>query len=340
MRRIAILAIILSGLTKIQAQDVVFSQFYNTTLYLNPAFAGISGGPRLTALYRNQWPLLGNAYSTYLVSYDQFLNQINSGVGAIVSSDVQGGFYYTNSITGMYAYQIQLNENWAINVGLQAAFMQKRIQTDKLVFAENINLGNGSVNNFPSKDIPDNPTRSFADFGAGALFFSKKVFIGFAAKHLSQPNESFDNTLPEHLPICYDANAGIELRSGNYSSSSFFSPNIMYAQQEFFKQATGGFITGINVFYAGLYYRYAFGKNNAASVQSDSIKASNSSAFILLAGLQKGIFKIGYSYDITLGGLSGTGGSHEISVTLNFNDSKKSREKNQRKKLTECPKMF
>ena len=50
-----------------------FSQFFSTPLQLNPAYAGLSDNPHLTAVYRLQWPGLTAAYNTFALGYDQFL---------------------------------------------------------------------------------------------------------------------------------------------------------------------------------------------------------------------------------------------------------------------------
>ncbi len=49
----------------ITAQDIHFSQFYETPLYRNPALAGIVNGDiRVQALYRTQWNSIAHAYKT------------------------------------------------------------------------------------------------------------------------------------------------------------------------------------------------------------------------------------------------------------------------------------
>ena len=46
------------------SQDAVFSQFYNSTLYLNPAMAGIEDDPIVTTTHRTQWNALLFPYTT------------------------------------------------------------------------------------------------------------------------------------------------------------------------------------------------------------------------------------------------------------------------------------
>ena len=59
--------------------------------------------------------------------------------------------------------------------------------------------------------------------------------------------------------------------------------------------------------YTGAWFRHTFGNADAA---------------ILLLGVKKDWIKIGYSYDITVSKLASynTGGSHELSLILNFDE--------------------
>ena len=74
------LFVILFYSIRIIAQDPVYSQFYNAHLQLNAALAGNTISPLIQLNYRNQWPALGNIYSTYSISYDQYISKIKSGI--------------------------------------------------------------------------------------------------------------------------------------------------------------------------------------------------------------------------------------------------------------------
>ncbi|MBU0764015.1 MAG: type IX secretion system membrane protein PorP/SprF, partial [Bacteroidetes bacterium] len=60
------------------AQDPFFSQMYGTSLYTNPGFTGAYGCPHLTSGYQNRWPALGSAYSTFIGSYDMYMEKVRS----------------------------------------------------------------------------------------------------------------------------------------------------------------------------------------------------------------------------------------------------------------------
>ncbi len=53
------------------AQDPNFSQFFASPLTLNPALTGkFDGVYRVAGNYRNQWPTIYNAFTTYTASFD------------------------------------------------------------------------------------------------------------------------------------------------------------------------------------------------------------------------------------------------------------------------------
>ena len=67
------------------AQDTQFSQYYNSTLYLNPAFTGTGMDTRVGVNYRLQWPGLGSPFKTYSVWADYNMTSVNSGIGMLLS---------------------------------------------------------------------------------------------------------------------------------------------------------------------------------------------------------------------------------------------------------------
>jgi hypothetical protein len=57
--------------SKALAQDPNFSQFFASPLTLNPAMTGkFDGVYRVAGNYRNQWPTIYNAFTTYTASFD------------------------------------------------------------------------------------------------------------------------------------------------------------------------------------------------------------------------------------------------------------------------------
>jgi len=294
---IILFSLSLTPYQSVLAQDPEFTQFYANPLYLNPALAGSNICPRVNINYRNQWPGISGTYITTSASFDRYIFRIKSGIGLLVTNDNAGnGTLKTTNVSAIYSKQIPINRNFSINAGFQATYGQKSIDWSKLTFGDMIDERRGFVKY--SEEIPGNGKKSYVDFSAGAVAFSKYIFIGFAAHHLTQPDEGLLGT--SKLPIKYTGHAGAIIPVGDKSNETTISPNILYQQQQDFRQLNLGVYITKGALVGGLWYR-------------------NSDSFILLIGFQHGVFKAGYSYDITISKLTNaTAGSHEISIGMNF----------------------
>jgi len=321
-KRLLLLSFTLAVL-KADAQDPEFTQFYAAPIYLNPAFAGSARCPRVALNYRNQWPALAKTYITYAASYDQHIDALSGGLGVIVLNDVAGeGTISTLSVGGIYSYQLNLSRTFSIKVGLQATYMQKKVDWDKLTFGDMIDPRYGFV--YQTQEVRPNETKSFADFSTGILLFSSKFYGGVAVNHLTQPDEAFIVEGGSKLPMKITGHIGAMLPVGGSTGyrykqdrddGTFISPNALYVQQGSFNQINLGIYVLHSPIVGGLWYRGNFGGYTADGGNS----FISSDAFIALIGIQRGIFKFGYSYDITISKLSNaTAGSHELSLGLQF----------------------
>ena len=104
------IAMVFAASQTVSAQDFVFSQFYANPLYLNPALAGSKVCPRISLNYRNQWPALVSSFQTVSASYDQYIDALHGGIGAIVMNDRQGdhGALMTTMAGIMYSFRFQV----------------------------------------------------------------------------------------------------------------------------------------------------------------------------------------------------------------------------------------
>ena len=276
-----------------KAQDAEFTQFYANPLYLNPAFAGSNICPRIAINYRNQWPGIAGTYITTSASFDRFVYKIKSGIGVLVTNDRAGeGTLNTTNVSGIYSYQWRPTRNLSVNVGFKATYGQKSINWSKLTFGDQIDDRRGFVNY--TSETPGLSKKSFADFSVGALMFTKRYFVGFAADHITQPDEGLLGY--SKLPVKYTVHAGAMIPVGPKDAETTISPNILFQKQQDFQQINLGLYISKGAFVGGLWYR-------------------NRDSFIVLVGFQQGLFKIGYSYDVTVSRLTNaSAGSHELSL--------------------------
>ena len=287
------------------AQDPAFSQFYANPLYLNPAFAGATpkGCPRANLNYRDQWPGIGRTYVTTSASWDQHINAIGGGLGVMVAQDRSGaGSLNTTHASLLYSYHLEVNRKFAVKAGFEASYRSISLDWSKLTFGDMIDPRDGFVYN-TQEDIANNATtRSFPDFSAGLIGYSENLFFGFAAHHLTSPNQGFIGE--SELPTKITAHIGGNIPLSKYSNNvTTISPNFLYQKQQDFQQFNYGIYVNRGPTVGGLWARHSL---------------KNIDSFILMLGLIQDSFKFGYSYDITLSNLknSNTLGAHELSFTL------------------------
>jgi type IX secretion system PorP/SprF family membrane protein len=280
------------------AQDPHFTQFYANPIYLNPAFAGSHRCPRIIFNYRNQWPNISGTFVSTSFSFDMRVEALGGGLGIHFLNDKAGqGTMGITRFSGIYAKQLPITREFSIAVGLQATYGQKKLDWDKLNFGDMIDPKYGFIYN--TNEIKNREIVSYPDFSAGILGFSKRFYAGFAVFHLTEPQEGFIfNESP--LPMKYTGHAGAVVPlDGRYGESNI-SPNIIYQQQQDFRELNLGVYISKGPIVGGLWYR-------------------NADAVVALVGFQQDMVKMGYSYDITVSKLGiVTAGSHEISFQLLF----------------------
>ncbi|GJM34311.1 MAG: hypothetical protein DHS20C18_33120 [Saprospiraceae bacterium] len=341
MRKLLLLLCIGTITYTASAQDPVFSQFYAAPLHLNPAFAGVTYAPRITLNYRNQYPAWPNAYATYSAAYEQSVEQLNSGFGLVLMTDAAGDKVYKSTrISAIYGYQVRVNDVFGIKFGVEAGIIQTTVDWDRLTFGDQLDPITGPVDpggnpQLSDEQRPESLNKNMFDVSAGLLVYSEQFYAGLSVKHLNTPDEDLlkvNENLSAGIPIRFTLHTGMEFvleRGNNRNSASFISPNIMFIKQGDFGQINGGAYAGAGKIFGGLWYRHTF---------------SNPDAVIALVGFKEGIFRIGYSYDLTLSKLSsapgGTGGTHEISLSINFEDGQNFKRRRNASRYNDCFKMF
>ena len=299
------------------AQDPNFSQFYANPIYLNPAFAGTNGCPRIAMNYRNQWPKLSGNYVTYSASYDQYFDNINGGFGIIATHDQQGqGTINHTNLSLVYSYHLKVNRKFTMLFGAKATWNQKFLDWSRLTFGDMIDQRRGFI--YGTNDVPRGGSVGFFDASAGFVGYTENFFFGGSAHHLNRPNESVI-VGESKMPIRFNGHAGAKIPLGSksqYRNVTTIMPNVIFQYQQGFVELNLGTYVKYGVFTAGAWLR-------------------NRDAFILSVGIESDNFKLGYSYDVTVSKLNNgvSGGSHEVSLGLNLNCTKKP----QRFRTISCP---
>lgn len=299
-------------------QDVSFSQFYTNPLYLNPAFSGSAGVPRVALQYRNQWHSFEKAFTTYSAAMDFPVEKLQGGIGLNILNDAQSSnILNTTQVNLSYSVFIQLSKTFKLNGAVQAGFNRNSLNTGELVFADNLdpNYGNHGI----SRELQDlsDPNYSFIDFSTGVLMYSEKVFFGLAAHHLTEPQQTFytGNDEVSTLKRKYSAHFGARLPVylyGHNRKKFDISPQVILQYQGIFRQINYGIFATKRGLTAGTWFRQNFG------LRYDAV--------IFLVGFVKKSWQFTYSYDLTVSGLrADSGGTSEVSLVflLNKNATRK-----------------
>lgn len=207
-----------------QAQDLHFSQWFNSPLSTNPANTGFipDADYRIGANYRDQWSnIMAVPYKTFSIWADAqlFRDKIESGwlgLGGMILRDKAGsGSLTSTKAYASVAYHQMIGVAHLLSAGFNIGWANKRINTADLKFPDQFD-GKFFDGNIPTSVVLDNPQINYFDVQMGlnyAFFPSDKVYIngGIAAWHINRPRESFfndeitGNPDDSRVPVRYNA---------------------------------------------------------------------------------------------------------------------------------------
>ena len=323
-----------------RGQDAVFSQFYAVPTLLNPAFAGMTQAPSFAVVHRSQNTQFagGVPYQTYAATYGQFAPLLNSGFGVSILADEAGeGLVNTYAATAYYAYQVAIDKENVLRLGLSAGVQQRQLDWDRLIFFDQLdpNTGptDGSGNPNPTQEVrPDQNSVLFPDFGAGILYAGKLAYGGLTVDHLTTPDDRIVNRGPggfyRGYPMRVSLHAGAQIPIGDAGARAqrFVTPNILYTHQGPHDQLNLGAYVGFGPIFGGAWFRHGFGNGDAA---------------IGTVGAEWLMYKLGYSYDATVSTLTrSSAGTHEVSLQVNFENAPWVQRRRRLERTNDCLQLF
>ena len=197
---------LLQSIASLDAQDVKFSQFENSPLYLNPALTGIFNGEHRVLLnYRNQGAdiLRGDSYQATALSYDTQIilsesdyfglgiNGIYEKAGALELGTKQA------LISSSYRRRIISDSiiHHFLAVGMQYGVVNRHVDLTDARWASQHDGSGGFDPTDPPGEINDTEF-VHGDFSAGLLWESilgnrSSFRLGIAMHHLNKANISF-----------------------------------------------------------------------------------------------------------------------------------------------------
>jgi len=301
-----------------QAQDHLYSQFFNSPVYLNPALNGqFEGDFRMNLIYRNQYTSSGNNSNYMTASVDYNIPQFGGGVGLIYSRASEGNaFLTTNNFAGIYSYSVG-SDRYVLSFGLQAGVSNQAIDYSQLVFDDQIDPRLGIIpGSVSAADALPYNNKYYFDAGAGTNLVVGDFMIGGALQHLNQPNTSLTGT-PAKLPIRGTAYLSYRLdlnRDDNIDDDqkSYIIPSAVYYRQAGAQSASFGMEYKRKSVSAGLWYRTGGGNDGPSAVVVSLI-------FDIFVNKDTGEkFKLGVSHDVPVSGLNYTNTSGTTEGSINY----------------------
>ncbi|HEY8403325.1 MAG TPA: PorP/SprF family type IX secretion system membrane protein [Flavobacteriales bacterium] len=326
-----VVMLMLLMVNELSAQDQQFTQFYAVPTYINPAFAGASVQSRVAMQYRNQWSAIPGGFNSFNAAFDQYLANLNSGVGMIMHYDRAGsGALRTTGMHLQYAYEARIKRNWFFRPSLQFGYVNKSIDFDKLIFYDQMVRDNSEMSLEWGTVRPVN----YFDMATGFLTYGPKFWFGISAFHANSPDVSFYERNETPLFRKVSAHGGLRLRIKSNSLLKLDQYVVIaanYQSQQLFDQLDIGFYYEVSPMVIGVWYRGLPAKSNHYGY-------ANHDAVAVLLGFQASRYKVGYSYDITVSklGIGSSAGSHEI--TLVYQWSSRASQRSKKIRIMPCAK--
>jgi type IX secretion system PorP/SprF family membrane protein len=323
-------AIALSSL-RISAQDIHFSQFFQSPLLLNPALCGqFEGSYRVGLNQRTQWRSVTTPYSTFAAGADANNITLPDGIfnsedgnfkelpfhaGVSVYSDKAGDSQLkTTGVNLLLAedFKLPFDKKATLNAGAMLGFTSMKIDYSKLTYDSQWNGINYDPNT-PSGEIFPRAGRGYFNLNLGATYNrvidDKRSFTaGISLFNLSRPKQNFFDEGYSKLDTRFNLHGSYKQSLSNELS---VEPMLLLMRQGKYTEFNLGALAHYtlnekpwsrNGVYAGLF-----------------VRAKDSGFFMV--GMQYGAWNAAVSYDINTSSLkpasNGRGGL-EFSLLRTF----------------------
>ncbi len=328
-------------LVKAKAQDLHFSQFFETQMIRNPALTGVFiGDVRTNTGYRSQWNSITKAYKTAFAS-GEVKYKVGKGhdylaLGVYALTDWSGSIQLTTtqampSIN--YFKSLSNTKPMYLSVGFALGLFQRTFDVSKIT-TNNQYIGNQYV---PSASIGENLSNTSIykfDASTGIAFNTQlgaseinNLYVAVAYHHFNKPNISFysDNSIVLAPKLAFNAGYKFAIGALHYvtmqaetSKQDVYNETILGAT---YSHNLTPFADDQSLFlHSGLMFRYG-------------------DAIIPVIKIDVRKITIGISYDVNISSLRRvTGGRGGVECTFSYRGWYKSSRVSKEERQLFCPK--
>lgn len=249
--RLHIALLLLLPVLAARAQDIHFSQFYETPLLRNPALAGIfTGDYRVQAIFRDQWNSFTDAYRTGSLNaeykwpvgrQDDFFTTgleifyDKAGTAALETTELMPAINYHKSLSDQRPMYLSL--------GFMGGLVEKTLDLSKVTTNSQYN-GTAYDPALPNGETILSPNVHYLDGSLGVSFNTaygednhNTLYAGFAYHHLNRPKNSFYKNPTVELDPKIVVSAGTKTILNDYS---YFTFHADFSQQGPAQEIIGG----------------------------------------------------------------------------------------------------
>jgi type IX secretion system PorP/SprF family membrane protein len=242
---------ILSGCVA-TAQDIHFSQFYETPLYRNPALAGIvNGDVRVQSTFRTQWNSVSHAYKTGAMNAE-YKNHVDNAddyltLGMQVFYDKAGTAELTTSHVMPvlnYHKSISSERNVYLSLGFMGGLVQRHFDRSKITTNSQYDgMGDGeslSQSQYSYFDGSVGMTLN-ANFGDNP---ENNLVVGAAYHHVNKPKISFYANDKTQLQPKYVFSGGLKF---GVDETAYITIEADHFKQGTYQETMAGMMYGMKI---------------------------------------------------------------------------------------------
>lgn len=254
-------------------QEIQVSQYMFTTLFYNPAYAGVEGMTNFTALHRDQWTTYSVAPKTQLFMLDAPVLSVPGGVGLVVINDNLAN-QNNLRINLNVAYHVKI-KNSKLSLGIKGGIFSQSIDAEQY----------NAINEDDPLLLFGRPTQVRPDLGLGAFLRHEDFYVGASIDHLLKSDFNFDsdslrNAMEDNLTVT----AGYDIRySNNFTISPSFLVKSDFNQYSFDVAVLGYYDERM---WGGLGFR----------------QAESASVYLGYSFFKDKALKLGYTFDYVING--------------------------------------
>lgn len=161
-------------------QEPQFTQYFDNTLYVNPAYAGSKGVLNLTGVHRDQWVGFKGRPSSTSFSIHTPLTYESVGVGFTMVNDQIGPIKQT-MFYGDFSYSLRFKEkDRKLSFGIKGGLNSINLNTSELITTDANDL----------KLIENSNNKLNPNFGIGIYYHTPKFFVGASVPKIIQNSYS------------------------------------------------------------------------------------------------------------------------------------------------------